>query len=119
MWYKEWMILLKGKNILKLPRGAQVFNGFKESQSCTNPKMGTCVLASYTIRPNHFTAARPRTISHDMSKRDDTVRKNNMPKKKKKDDYSLDSHSEPSDKISTNQEFNDQEGVTSRNDITA
>ena len=58
-------------------------NAAKESQSCTNPKTNTRLLASETMRIYSFAEVRPRMISQDMRKRKDTIERKMMTKSKK------------------------------------
>ena len=45
--------------------------------------MSICLLSIQVTRSNNFTEVRPMKISQDMRNRKDTLKKKNMPKRKK------------------------------------
>ena len=73
----------------------------------------------HTPVKNNPTAVIPRTTSQDMRKRKDTLKKKNITKRKK----NMTTHqifiANQQNEIVTNHKFNEQEGITARNDVTS
>ena len=81
--------------------------------------MSTCLLDIHTMRKNNSTEVIPRKISQDTRNKKDTPKNKNIMKRKK----NMTTHqiviANQQNEIVTNHKFNEQEGITARNDVTS